>query len=92
MTPRDYSEGRETRTSWIVALAVGVPVIVFAVAAAFGFKTPNDHFAAQDAHAAVQDAKLNDHETRIQKLEDMKLTLEAIRIAVGADKPVRGHR
>lgn len=90
MTPKT-PEARESRNGWLMAAAIGIPLTIGAVAAAFGFKTPNDHFAAIDAHAAAQDAKLVDHETRLQRLEDMKNTLEAIRIAVGADKPAGGH-
>ncbi len=66
----------DNRMAWIVA-ALGV---LGAVAVAFGFSTPGDRLNKDEA-------KISDHETRIQKLEDIHEYLDKIADAVGAQKP-----
>lgn len=75
---KDTPEAKEARIGWIVAAIA----LLGGAAVAFGFSTPG-------ARLAKVETTVSEHETRIQKLEDMGETLESIASAVGAEKPKR---
>ncbi len=68
----------DDRMAWIVALCA----VAGAAAMAFGFSTPAQRMTKVES-------RIDDHETRIQKLEDMHEYLSNIADAVGAMKPKR---
>ncbi len=69
----------DNRIAWVIALAT----LALAGASAIGFQSPGPRLTKVET-------ELQDHETRIQKLEDTGKMIEAIAKAVGAEIPVKG--
>lgn len=66
----------DARVAWVVALGA----LIGAAAMAAGITTPGQRMAKAES-------RLDDHETRIQKIEDMRDYLKNIGDAVGAAEP-----
>lgn len=73
---KDSPHLNDSRMAWLVALAA----LLGAGAVAAGFSTPGQRMAKAET-------RLDDHETRLQKLEDLHDYLKNIGDAVGAQEP-----
>lgn len=84
------AEIMEARRNWLIpAIFAGLGLMV-GLAGALGFQTPVARLTKVEGRADSHDLKISDHETRIQRLEDAKETLENIARAVGA--PIKRTR
>lgn len=80
----------EVRRGWLIpAIFAGVGLLIGG-AAALGFQTPAAQISKIATRVDDHDAKLSDHDKRIQRLEDAKETIENIARAVGA--PIKRTR